>query len=660
EAYSEKVRYYKLLIRDKMQDIITDDNVSDLLSLLFLFKIYKDRYRIFYSKKKQRKFIFLLDNLDDYLKNDDINFYQYPQFYLSKFVIQVAKEPIVSSTFSDTLKKFLQVSEDEIFDWNFSFQRNFSLGYALRTSNFLAFSSIQKELLYNISDSQEKYTPQCMIDINYFRMNSTNFTSEILNKRLVFTNELFNILNIELPKGYQFLMLLTQIDSYKSLEDKTRSIFSLWNGDKKALFDSLIEQWFLLISDDYLSFENEMINCYEANHHNNKYLLKGIYIYLFLSLLEKNTKAKNKLLNIIFKYRRENKKGKSIRRFMLNYVINESEDKDKPLFIKDIVSKGVGLFDLLNSTNNFISKINKKEGKQIYSNDSIKDFITDSYTEKIDYFAQLLTIYKSQIIDINGKEANTLYYNLEKELDDFHTKSFEENNKTLNKIRLFNNNNAAFISGELMSNFELFSFSLSHDESHKNLSIIKPLFFSVKRKENVENISNIADFELFEIIEKVYENVDDSINKVVDFYIRNLINTFPPSKFIRNKFLSLFDKELKIGDFQFRLIIRRHISYLDGFRLSVLDDSIFSLSLSHKKMINVYITNIIIKYIDLYKNNYFKIFNYLSRKSIYNKEHTILDSNYNVLERYRINARKVLLDNEKDIFDRIIDKIEKV
>ncbi len=654
---NDEVRYYKLLVKEQIKQNIIDENVSEQLSLLFLYKIFQDRYRIFYSKKKQRKFIFLLDNLDDYLKNDDIKFYQYPQFYLSKFVIQITKEPIISSTFSNTLKKFLDVNQDEIFKWNFSFQRNFSLGYAMRTPNFLAFSSIQKELFYNISDSQEKYTPQCMMDINYFRMNSTNFTSDILSKRLNFANELFYVLNRKLPPGYNFLKLLAQIDKHKSDLDKTKSIFSLWNGDKKVFIDNIVNQWYLILSDKYLSHEKEMLDCFHTNHLNSKYLLKGIYIYLFLTLLENNSKAKNKLLNTIFKYKRENKKGKSIRRFMLNYVINESEDKDKPLLIHDIGSKGVGLFELLNSTNDFIKKINKKEGRQIYLSNSIENFIKDSYSEKIDYFAQLLTIYKSQIIDINGVKANTLYYNLDKELDDYKTKSYDYNRERLDEIRLFNNNNAAFITGDLMSHFELFSFSLSHDENCKNLSIKKPLFFSVNKKENIDIIRDVSDFELFDIIEKVYENVDTSINKIVDFYINNIIDSFPPSKFIKNKFLSLFDKELKVGDFQFRLIIRRHISYLDGFRLSILDESIFNLPLNHKKMINSYITNIIIKYIDLYKYNYFKIYNYLFKKTNHIKKKTILDSNYNVLERYRLNAKKVLLDNENNDFNRIIDEI---
>ncbi len=653
----------KIEFQDYLDEHINYNNVGDLFSLLILFKLFKKRYSLFYKKNKKHKIIFLLDNMDDYLKNNDLLFLQYPQVRLSVFIYHLTQKPIIGRIFNTCLKEYIEIgSHDTISDWSFSFRNNFNVCYAFRSANFLAFSNLIKEAKKDISVSQEKYYPQCMIDVNYYRINSTSFTSEILDRRMKFAEVLFSELKIsELPQGFQSLKILATIDSSMDKVDYSqdeiidaKSIFSLWNGDKKAFFESLISHW-VKVSEEFYSYEESIINCSKHNFVDSQYLLKGVYIYLFLFLLDK-TSDFNNFLKIIYIYRKTHRTAKSITRFMLNYIINKSEQNIKPRSIDEIESKGAGLLDLLKKINDYVYLINTTNSAEIYSFENIESFFKDSYSDKIDFFAHLFTIYKTQIINNNGQEANSILYNLDKELEEFQNYDNHTNLCHLNEIRIFNNHNSAFLSNYLISHFELSSFCLSHDETEMILSIQKPLLFSIEKKGKVKEIKKASDFELYDIIEKVYENTELTITTIVNFYIKNLIIQYPPHKFLKDELLTLTNKDSQLGDFQFRLIVHRHISYLESFRHGIVTDSIASLDIDKKKIVNEYITKIILKYIKLYETNFYNIKNALD-KNIYNPP-TILDTSYDILvNKYRPLAKKVLSDNENGLFNTVITKI---
>ena len=266
---------------------------------------------------------------------------------------------------------------------------------------------------------------------------------------------------------------------------------------------------------------------------------------------------------------------------------------------------------MLEEIETFINKINHIGKQPIYNFDDVEIFLADSYTEKIDFFAQLFTIYKSQIKEAPNCEINTNYYNLDSEIKRFKNRVPSDNLEDLNKIRIFNNSNAAFLSSYLMSHFEVFSFCLTHDQFMKKLEYSKPLLFCTSKLNPLSNNLSINNFEFYLIIERVFENVCETVNTVVQFYLDHLILNYPPKTFVKNPFFSHLDKNGN-GSFQFRLIITRHITYLEGFRRSIIEDIIVKYSTPEKIEINKYLTNIIISYIDLYKRNYLKILASLS------------------------------------------------
>jgi hypothetical protein len=643
---------YKNQLKDELNTLISIENCGEIFSLLFLFRIFQQRYKLFYQKNHPQKLIFILDNIDDYLREKDILFLQYPQIQISTFVYNLTRKPIISSIFSDRLKKSIETETKNIGNWSFSFTSCINIVYTFRTSNFLAFSNIINEAKKRISQSQEKYFPECMLDVNFFTINTINLTDQILSYRLNFAKRLFNHINLPIPKGFYFLETLSTIAKSTSQDEgsvRNIDLFCLWNGDKKAFIESLIANQ-VSADKNYFQYEDIIKNCNEKQFTHSKYLLKGTYIYFFLFLFS-NSSSLNHLLKTIYAYRRSQKLAKSLRRFLLNYIINVSENSIKPNVIKDIENRGTGLLDLLIEIKSFVTKVNLKAKTELYSFKDVDDFFKDTYTDKIDFFAQFFTIYKSQILRRNKDELNRIYYNLDKELRRFSLAKDYKKIDDLNQIRIFNNHNVSYLATTLISHFELFSFCLSHDESYKTISIQKPLIFCLGRKNNSEAINNIEDFEFYDIIKKVLENVKLIVDSMVSFYVKYL-NDIPPHKFIEDKFLTLFNKEKNIGDFQFRLIIRRHITYLEGFRQSIITDSILNFDVEIKKMINKYLINVILEYIDLYLDKYHLIKD--SFRNFSYQPDTILDKNYTILLSYQSKARKALIDNDEGIFNIVI------
>lgn len=645
---------YKNQLKDELNTLISISNCGEIFSLLILFRIFQQRYKLFFQKSHPQKLIFILDNIDDYLHEKDILFLQYPQIQISTFVYNLTRKPIISSIFSDRLKKTINTDIKNIGKWSFSFTSCINIVYTFRTSNFLAFSNIINEAKKRISQSQEKYFPECMLDVNFFTINSINFTDQILSHRLHFAKRLFNHLNIPIPRGFYFLETLSSIAKSSSQDEggiRNTDLFCLWNGDKKAFIESLIINQ-VSADRNYFQYEDIIRNCNEKHFAFSKYLLKGTYIYFFLFLFS-NSNSLNHLLKTIYAYRRSQKLAKSLRRFLLNYIINTSENSKKPYIIKEIDNRGTGLLDLLIEINNFILKVNLKAKVGLYTFKDVENFFRDTYTDKIDFFAQFFTIYKTQIIRRNKNELNRIYYNLDKELKKFSLAKDYKKLADLNQIRVFNNHNASYLATTLISHFELFSFCLSHDEEYKTIHIQKPLIFCLGKKETANTLSNIEDYEFYDVIMRVLENVKIIIDSMVSFYVKYL-NDIPPHRFIEDKFLTLFNKEKNIGDFQFRLIIRRHITYLEGFRQSIITDAVSNFDIDIKMKVNKFIINVILEYIDLYLDKYHLIKD--SFRNFSYQPETILDKNYTILLSYQSKARKALEDNDEGVFNIVIDE----
>jgi predicted Zn-dependent protease with MMP-like domain len=428
---------------------------------------------------------------------------------------------------------------------------------------------------------------------------------------------------INLPKNYEFIKgttkkLPTHFEIIREKSGGANQIFKMWNGDKKSF-------WYYFFSLPYRTkntfLNNSQIieNVCQKTFFASGYLLRGVYLYLFLEIFWNNSNLKSSILDIIIGFRYKHRQGKkNLHRLILNYIINKSEQLGKVNTINELGEKGVGLYDLLVKIEGFTKKVNEIAGQEIYSFEKeTKSFFDKLSGIKIDFFANFFTIYKSQIdSDPDGKDVYSNYYNLQKEIEDY----INNKNKKLNKIRIFNNDIAVYISLYMLTHFEMSSFFRAHGEEENELAIGKPLLFTCNRKENVVSVSRIQEFEFYDVIEAVYKQAKESVTAMVSFYIKYLINDFPPDKFIEDQLFSV--RTNQIGNFQFRLLISRHITYLESFRQGLINGILMELDENENKVVNNYLIHKLQEYFRLYKTSFNKIRKALPPKSI-NSHHKL-------------------------------------
>jgi hypothetical protein len=260
----------------------------------------------------------------------------------------------------------------------------------------------------------------------------------------------------------------------------------------------------------------------------------------------------------------------------------------------------------------YIEQVNEKalDGNPFYSFEEVEEYFAELCGLKSDHFAHLFVFYKDQII-VNEAEEYSNIYDLNDEILLFKEQGVSCKAE-LNKIRIFHNDSAAYISDSLLTSFELYSFTI-----HKPEFLNLPLLFVMKKKDGISVVNHESQFVFYNIINDVYKNVEDIMNNMVDFYISVLISLFPPDKFPCDP---IFSKQYFIpgkrgerdkieGDFQFLMTISRHITYIQYFRQIVLkySDRIIELNAAEKKIANVYLLYILKKYFSLYLDNYKKI-----------------------------------------------------
>ena len=647
EGYGNKGDYKntKKKFSKLIKSTIDDNNCGDYFSFIILYEIFTRRYRIFSDKLFPQKLIFILDNLDDYLNDKDILFFQQPQIQLSVFINHLTNNPIISTLFSECLKEEMETNKRV--DWNFSFQDRLNIVYIFRTANFFVFSNIIQEGISKTSQSGERHYPRCLLEREFIDIKTIVNTKDIIKKRINFFEDIANEFNFEIPQGYYFIKLLAE-DYYSDREEDpkkdSKNIFRIWNGEKKYFWDSIFENWDK-IKTDFFQYEDILKRASENSFFADNFLIKGVYIYFFLKLFEYNGTLKKSVLKTIYSYKDSHHKGyKNIRRFLLNYIINKSEESGIPKTMIELSDKGVGLYDLLSEVTDFIKDIESYSDKNpIYNFNEIKDFFNDIYNNKIDFFGHLLTIYKSQIIEINGINVSTIYYDLTNEIYEFEK---NKNAKELNKVRIYNNDSATYLSLYLLSYFELYSFTLSNN---------KPLLFTINKKNHKIKATKPMDFEFYDIIEKVMKEIKISVNKMVDFYLSHLVNKYPVHDFITNPFFSVLIDG--IGSCQFRLHISRHITYIESFRRGIVEDILVNLENDEKAIANLYLTQKIKQYIVLYQKNYNKIKNSedVNLNNFLNKDcNHALHKTYEISEEYKKIVKKIIKSKGFDFDSKII------
>ncbi len=598
--YSKNLSLFKEHVFDKMNQ----NNCGYYFAFLILYNIFSQRRKLLKKDRQPGKLIFVLDNLDDYLTDKDIHFFQQPQFQLSRILTSLMEYDFISEAFSNCLK--VTMDKSETVDWDLSFYEQLKIIYVFRTSNFLVFSHLMMKLMSKVSESSEKYFPIGILTRHYVGFQSVRSTNKILGRRVQLLEDVADDRGTVLPPGFHLMKALahySRAPEGRETHDHLDNLFSIWNGDLHSIVTSFLN-YGDLIKADFLTHESLVKKAMESKFYAKGYLLKGVLIYFLLKLHDYNPRLKG-FLETIYNYRASHARAKkSLRRFVTNYIINKSEEHGKPRTISGIVEGGVGLFDLLTAINSFINSVNaraKEEEKEpVFSMGGVKKFFADSYNHKIDHSAHLFTIYKSQIEEnAEGEEFSSIYYRLDDEIDNFiEDKSpGKANSRGLNDIRIFNNHSAAFLSSYLMTHFELQSFCESHGVE-PSLQIKRPLLMALARKQGISVASRIEDFEFHDIVESVFASAVISVNALVDFYLRYLIDEFPPHEFVKKPLFSVRRKQT--GDFQFRLMISRHIRYVEGFRQGILSGGLIALEEDEKVMINLYLVGKVREYIDLF------------------------------------------------------------
>lgn len=642
---------------------ITNNNCAYYFVYYVLFEVFNRRGD--FLKGKICKYIFTLDNIDDYLENKDILFLEQPQIKLSSFLFLFSENPFISGVFVKSILKTINSKENNL---HFSFKDQIIVVYILRTANFLVFANLINKQYIKASGSQEIHFADLLIEKkNYFYKTEPN-TSKILNQRLDIFQEITERMKIDIPYGFTFLKSLSDnfdTDTTDKEENDIRRIYNLWNGDKSAFWNSITKNWGL-IEKKYLKYENiiKILNDNEKIRYSIKtYLFKGVCLNLFLFLLRKNKTLEDLLRNSIDCFMDpENGQMKNINRMVLNYIVNETIESGWPECIKNIESKGVGFYELLEKVDEFIEKINCKCNMKeiIYKNSQVDEFIEKLFTTKIDHFANPFVIYKDQIKIVNNIKVNSNYYELKKELQRYRKEKKDPKCKEeLNKIRIFSNNNAAYISLSLLSNYELYSHLVSDDLHNYNL----PLLFLLTKDENAGTITKEVDLPFYNVITNVFAKVEEIVTNMVDFYIKYLGEFYDPDEFIEDSFFTVLlnddenkkdgnkrdglhiKEKKKKGNFQYNLIISRHITYLQDFRQVVLNykDNNWNLNLDEKIIANLFLTKTILKYCMLFIKSYYKIDN-----EIKIGEKNILRDSLGTFNKFKNKAKEIIEKNNSD------------
>jgi len=695
---------------------INAKNCGEYFSFIIFFEMFKTRNSLL--SREKHKFVIILDNIDDYLKDEDVSFLQHPQIRLST-LLYVLSTSRISGIFRECVAQYncnscinklcscsTKLNPEKA---AFNFEQHVAVIYVFRTANFLVFANLIEQLSKEASDTGAERFAQLLkeSDKEYFHFKSAGNTSDILKLRLDRFKEIAKACgllspNKPAPAGYTFLKVLAEnFDSKEKLNNDRNidRIYNLWNGDKFAFWKLITTNWENLSS---IYFENEKFlksNCKRDSdgYSHYKYLLRGVYINFFLNLLNRDKKLREYLLkhairsfskysNVGTEFNNDDTKldnngkyqyKKRLCRLMSNYIINgtlrngREENTDtsgktnlkKPI-LEEIHSKGVGLYDLLYDIENFINEVNEKSKYgEIYNFSEVEEFFKELYDMKIDHFGQLFSIYKDQRVGKNEENEEykytRSYYNLDKEIATY-KETKEKSKKELNKIRIFNNNNVAYISASLLSNYELHSYLNKinlDEEKNKNNSVPIPLLFQLCKDDTKTDTDIVKNFKFYKTIEDVLIHTKNLVTAMANFYCDILSNVCSPDEFIESDLFFVKDKK-EIGDFQFRLIVSNHITYLQDFRqlaLNYYPNDCIPLTEEEKKAINEYLVKTIVEYCKLYCQNYEKI----KAKVGEIGSHRDLTSSYRKFRKFEKIGNKIIEGNDLSnfkTFDKLNDK----
>jgi hypothetical protein len=602
----------KVDLHNNFRKTITDKlKISDYgkyFCFLIIWDIFKKRNEKIYSgPEEQQKLIYILDNIDDYLNTEDKFFPEQPQFELIDFIRNFSIDSI-SIIFSDVLVSFSEKNKELSYNQCFRFEEQIKIVFVFRTANFLVFSNYLNSIYGSFAESYiTRVVPKGLLYSQYFKFNSIKNTYDILKKRVNAIKKEVTFKRIAEPKGLYF----TEFLSKKLSEDKHKSncYYQLCNGDKNIL-QNYLTGFQVILGNEYYEYDLYLRSIEKSKFYFDDYLLGGVYLFFFLRMYF-HTKLESIMSTIKSLEESADDDKKNIRRFIMNYIVNvsESRKKNSSMNIMGLEAKGVGLLEVYQGILEFVKKVNSKAQKNIYKEEEIDSFFSQSFSNRIDFFGNFFTVYKSQV---NPNKTISNYYDLDEDVkfmkDCPNFPNCQDCDKC-DRIRIFNNDITSFFSRHLITHFELFStYGLKKSKHARNL-LYKQLIFSIRKSDKKKKVKHESHFEFYAIINRVYNKVSKRLNSMVNFYTEYLLEDFPPQEFVKNEYFTVFNpKKFEEGSFQFRLVITTHISYLEGFRQCILTNvNEINYDDNEIRIASIYLIKMIINYIQLYVQNFKKI-----------------------------------------------------
>lgn len=517
-------------IDDKILNL-PEDEMGKLLCFIILFLIYQNKSELEKNRidePKRSKLILLFDNLDDIKSNTSVLAYSNSAEYIDGFLKYLNLKPIREAMGN--------IPTHDI-----------SIIFSYRTANLInAIHNYKKE--FNKSENERDthdYTKT-------FLISTIKNAPKILEQRVNFYHEVCKSLGIKADPRIDLINRITFFSDdkieYKSGEAKRihfsgkkeaedfNKIFKLLNGNRTYIVDLIKEQGVVELFSNFDLFSED-------------YLKKGVFIFLFLSILNKRkSREMHRAVEYLFITFNGDiiQQRPSLKRLLLTYIINTTDRNPQSKNfqkVDSIVGKGVSLLSIL-------EYFEKKSYFEDYTQQDFQEFFDAIFHDEIDDWGHLLTCYKStKYVDNDGTVRVGKYLNFKDELDIFFSGDSLKRNK-LDSIRFFYNANAEYLINHVIKHFEYYS----HFEGNA-----KPLIGYSEFKFE----SGRYKFEFEEAVEKVFKRVTRCITSITNFFIKN---HFGSSDALRK----FEDSELAVNNRLFYSdVISKHITYLDQFRMGL-------------------------------------------------------------------------------------------
>ncbi|MFY0599067.1 MAG: hypothetical protein JXR03_05315 [Cyclobacteriaceae bacterium] len=524
-----KRRQFYSEIDDKIIQL-GDDEMGKLLCFIILFLIYQNRDSLksnSISEKSRHKLILIFDNLDDIRSHLSALAYSNSAEYIDGFLKFL--------TLIKVREKLGNIQTDDV-----------SIIFSYRTANLINAINIHKKKYSKSQNERERHDYG-----KTFMISTIKNSPKILSQRLDFYSQICKRVSIKPDSRIKIIesfthFLNTKVNKKegevsrihftgKNEAEDFNKIFKLLNGNRTYISDLIKEQG---ISDSFKYFDRL----------NADYLRKGVFIFHFLSLLEKRKSSdlKKAVEYLFITFNKDIEKERcSLKRLILTFIINASnKNPDRKNFkdVDSIATKGVSLYEIL-------SRFQKSPYMENYSVEDFEDFFNAVFHEEIDDWGHLLSCYKdTSFKDEDGVKRAGKFLDFNKDLSDFFggdSSTFGE----LKNIRFFYNANAEYLITHVIKHFEYYSHFVDNS---------RPLSSYVGYK--FEGGEFKFDFE--EPTSKVFKRVNDCITSITKFFTNNFdspnaINEFETDNLAINNRMFYSD------------LISKHITYLDQFRMNL-------------------------------------------------------------------------------------------